>query len=33
MTTHFFNLITGPELLETVEALLPEHRERKFRRR
>lgn len=27
---HFFNLLTGPELLETVEALLPEHRERKF---
>ena len=26
----FFNLITGPELLETLEALLPEHRERKF---
>lgn len=26
----FFNLLTGPELLETVEALLPEHRERKF---
>jgi hypothetical protein len=27
---HFFNLLTGPQLLETVEALLPEHRERKF---
>lgn len=26
----FFNLLTGPELFETVEALLPEHRERKF---
>ena len=26
----FFNLITGPELLGTVEALLPEYRERKF---
>ena len=26
----FFNLITGPELLETLEALLPEYRERKF---
>lgn len=24
----FFNLLTGPELLETVEATLPEHRER-----
>lgn len=27
---HFFNLLTGPELLETVEALLPEHRERLY---
>ena len=26
----FFNLLTGPELLDTVEALLPEHRERLF---
>jgi len=26
----FFNLITGPELLERVEPLQPEHRERKF---
>jgi hypothetical protein len=26
----FFNLITGPELLDTLEALLPEYRERKF---
>ena len=26
----FFNLLTGPELLTTVEALLPEHRERLF---
>ncbi len=26
----FFNLITGPELLETLESLLPEYRERKF---
>ena len=25
----FFNLITGPELLETLEALLPQYRERK----
>jgi hypothetical protein len=25
---HFFNLLTGPELLETVEAQLPAHRER-----
>jgi hypothetical protein len=24
----FFNLLTGPELLDDVEALLPEHRER-----
>lgn len=23
----FFNLLTGPELLDDVEALLPEHRE------
>lgn len=27
---HFFNLLTGPELLEPVEALLPEYRERKY---
>ncbi len=26
----FFNLLTGPEMLATVEALLPEHRERLF---
>lgn len=26
----FFNLLTGPDLLEDVEALLPEHRERLF---
>jgi hypothetical protein len=26
----FFNLLTGPELLERVEGLLPEHRERVF---
>ena len=26
----FFNLLTGPQLLEGVEALLPEHRERVF---
>ena len=26
----FFNLLTGPELLEQVEVLLPEHRERRF---
>ena len=26
----FFNLLTGPELLEEVESLLPEHRERLF---
>lgn len=26
----FFNLLTGPELLNTVESLLPEHRERLF---
>jgi hypothetical protein len=26
----FFNLLTGPELLEDVEGLLPEHRERLF---
>ena len=26
----FFNLLTGPELLEKVESLLPEHRERLF---
>ena len=28
--SHFFNLLTDPQLLETVEALLPEHRERKY---
>jgi len=27
---HFFNLLTAPQMLETVEALLPEHRERRF---
>jgi len=27
---HFFNLLTGPELLETVEAQLPAHRERQY---
>jgi len=27
---HFFNLLTDPRLLETVESLLPEHRERQF---
>ncbi len=27
---HFFNLLTEPRLLETVESLLPEHRERQF---
>ncbi len=26
----FFNLLTGSEMLNTVEALLPEHRERAF---
>tara|TARA_R110002020_G_scaffold114135_1_gene262491 strand:+ start:3721 stop:5106 length:1386 start_codon:yes stop_codon:yes gene_type:complete len=26
----FFNLLTGPQLLDTVESLLPEHRERLF---
>ena len=26
----FFNLLTGPELLQQVESLLPEHRERLF---
>ena len=26
----FFNLLTGPEMLEQVESLLPEHRERLF---
>ena len=26
----FFDLLTGPELLDQVEALLPEHRERLF---
>ena len=26
----FFNLLTGPELFEKVESLLPEHRERLF---
>lgn len=27
---HFFNLLTSPQLLETVEALLPDYRERKY---
>jgi len=27
---HFFNLLTSPQLLEIVEALLPEYRERKY---
>ena len=27
---HFFNLLTDPRMLETVEAQLPEHRERQF---
>ena len=27
---HFFNLLTGPQLLEAVEAQLPEHRERHY---
>ncbi len=27
---HFFNLLTGPRMLEAVEAQLPEHRERQF---
>src|SRR6266568_816060 len=26
----YFNVLTGPELLETTEALLPEHRERLY---
>jgi hypothetical protein len=26
----FFNLLTGPELFDEVEALLPKHRERVF---
>jgi hypothetical protein len=26
----FFNLLTGPQLLEGIDALLPEHRERVF---
>lgn len=29
-TYSFFNLLTSPKLLSTVESLLPEHRERKF---
>lgn len=29
-SNQFFNLLTGPELLERVEGLLPEYRERKF---
>lgn len=29
-TNHFFNLLTSPQLLEQVEAHLPQHRERKF---
>jgi hypothetical protein len=27
---HFFNLLTGPQLLEAVEAQLPDHRERHY---
>jgi len=27
---HFFNLLTGPQLLDAVEAQLPEHRERQY---
>lgn len=27
---HFFNLLTSPELLDELEALLPEHRERRY---
>jgi hypothetical protein len=27
---HFFSLLTGPQLLEAVEAQLPEHRERHY---
>lgn len=27
---HFFNLLTGPQMLGMVEALLPQHRERRF---
>jgi hypothetical protein len=26
----FFNLLTGPQLIDKVESLLPEHRERLF---
>ena len=26
----FFNLLTGPDMLDTVETLLPKHRERAF---
>jgi hypothetical protein len=29
-STHFFNLLTSPALLEAVESLLPEHRERRY---
>lgn len=29
-TVDFFNVLTGPELLEKTEALLPEHREREY---
>ena len=29
-TVEFFNILTSPELLETTEALLPEHRERLY---
>ena len=29
-TVEFFNLLTSPQLLETTEALLPEHRERLY---
>ncbi len=30
---HFFNLLTGPQLLEAVEAQLPEHRNGTIHRR
>jgi hypothetical protein len=33
MRSAFFNLLTGPELLEVTESHLPEHRERLYRRR
>jgi hypothetical protein len=29
----FFNILTGPKLLEVTEAHLPEHRERLYRKR